>query len=192
MLYALEHRFYGESQPFHDLSTENLKYLTAEQALSDIGNFIMEMASQGVPINKLIVVGGSYPGALSAWFRQRYPQIAMASWSSSGVVYPVEDFWRFDEQVYRSTVKSGEWCPQAIQDITEKVQKGITDPASTTRAKIMETMGASPGMHNGDFAFYFADIFVESVQYGDRTGLCDLVRTIKDKDLIDQLEALQA
>jgi hypothetical protein len=43
------------------------------------------------------VVGGSYPGGLSAWFRERYPHLAVAAWSSSGVVYPVTDFWRFDE-----------------------------------------------------------------------------------------------
>jgi len=41
-------------------------------------------------------------------------------------------------------------------------------------------MGANEKMNNGDFAFYFADIFVESVQYGDRTGLCDLMNEIKD------------
>ncbi len=52
-------------------------------------------------------------------------------------------------------------------------------------------MGAYGGMDNGDFAFYFADIFVESVQYGDRTGLCDVMKEIKDKPLWDQLTALR-
>ena len=31
LLVMTEHRFYGESQPFADLSTENLQYLTSEQ-----------------------------------------------------------------------------------------------------------------------------------------------------------------
>lgn len=39
-LVALEHRFYGKSQPFTDLKTENLKYLSSEQALSDIAHAI--------------------------------------------------------------------------------------------------------------------------------------------------------
>jgi hypothetical protein len=30
ILYALEHRFYGKSQPFDDLATENLRYLSTE------------------------------------------------------------------------------------------------------------------------------------------------------------------
>ena len=41
-------------------------------------------------------------------------------------------------------------------------------------------MGASPMMDNGDFAFYFADIFVLSVQYGHRSQLCELMQRIKD------------
>lgn len=62
-----------------------------------------------------MVIGGSYPGALSAWFRVHYPQIALASWASSGVVQPIVDFWQFDEQVYTSAAKSGEDCPRRIQ-----------------------------------------------------------------------------
>jgi len=47
----------------------------------------------------------------------------------------------------------------------------------------MTAMGAYPGMDNGDFEFYFADIFVESVQYGNRTGLCDMLKEVKDLNL---------
>lgn len=31
-------------------------------------------------------------------------------------------------------------------------------------------------MRYDDFMFYFADIFVESVQYGGRTKLCDMIK----------------
>jgi len=62
------------------------------------------------------VIGGSYPGALSAWFREKYPHLAVGSWSSSGVVQPIVDFWKFDEQTYQATVKSGDYCPKMIQD----------------------------------------------------------------------------
>jgi hypothetical protein len=43
-----------------------------------------------------VVIGGSYPGALSAWFREKYPHLAVASWASSGVVQPIVDFTQFD------------------------------------------------------------------------------------------------
>mmetsp|Transcript_12866 Transcript_12866/g.21762 ORF Transcript_12866/g.21762 Transcript_12866/m.21762 type:complete len:205 (-) Transcript_12866:111-725(-) len=55
----------------------------------------------------------------------------------------------------------------------------------------MVKMGAYPKMHPGDFAFFFADIFVESVQYGNRTDLCNFLDTIADADLDTQLSALK-
>ena len=41
--YVLEHRFYGDSQPLADWSTESLKYLNSTQALADINDFITAM-----------------------------------------------------------------------------------------------------------------------------------------------------
>lgn len=40
LLVNLEHRFYGESYPTIDMSTSNLKYLSADQALADLARFI--------------------------------------------------------------------------------------------------------------------------------------------------------
>lgn len=55
----------------------------------------------------------------------------------------------------------------------------------------MTLMGASPEMHDGDFAFYFADIFVESVQYGNRTGLCEIMKLIKAQNYQIQLKMIR-
>lgn len=62
------------------------------------------------PERPTVVVGGSYPGALSAWFRDKYPQWAVASWAASAVVQPWEDMWSYDEQVYRSTYDINPVC----------------------------------------------------------------------------------
>ena len=41
MLFSLEHRYYGDSQPFANWETKNLEYgLSSEQALADIATFI--------------------------------------------------------------------------------------------------------------------------------------------------------
>ena len=90
-LLVLEYRFYGESQPFEDWSLDSLAYLSSQQALSDLANFISAMKKEND--NEVLVIGGSYPGAMSAWFRERYPHIAVGSWSSSGVVQPIIDYW---------------------------------------------------------------------------------------------------
>lgn len=86
---VVEHRFYGDSQPFDDWKTENLTYLNSEQAMSDLAYLI---GKTGRADKKIFVIGGSYPGALSAWFRERYQSLTIGAWSSSGVVNPIVDF----------------------------------------------------------------------------------------------------
>ena len=87
LLIVIEHRYYGESQPFNTWETKNFAYLSAEQALSDLAAFVrLYLREEREHPRQWVMIGGSYPGALSAWFRARYPEWAVASWSSSGVV----------------------------------------------------------------------------------------------------------
>jgi hypothetical protein len=55
---------------------------------------------------KWIVVGGSYPGALSAWFKATFDKSTVGAWSSSGVINAIEDFSAFDKVVYTAASKS--------------------------------------------------------------------------------------
>ena len=61
-----------------------------------------------------IVVGGSYPGAMSAWFRYKYPHIAMGSLASSAVVQAIADYRAYDDHVYTATMWSGKECTDRI------------------------------------------------------------------------------
>ena len=49
---------------------------------------------------QLITIGGSYPGALSAWFKVMYPWLVDIAYSSSGVIEPIKWFKDFDQNVY--------------------------------------------------------------------------------------------
>jgi len=71
--------------------------------------------------NPWIVVGGSYPGALSAWFRYKYPHLVIGSLASSAVILAIEDFKDFDEQIYLASVQSGDFCYQALNSSNHKV-----------------------------------------------------------------------
>lgn len=115
---TLEHRYYGDSQPFSDWSTANLVYLKSEQALADTAYFIDAMNVKFVRENGVkpdwIVIGGSYPGALSAWFHSQYPTHTIGAWSSSGVINAIYDFHEFDHSLFTSMSKSGEDCPNSV------------------------------------------------------------------------------
>jgi len=66
------------------MSTKNLKYLSSEQALADLAYFIESKKEEfKLTNNKWIVFGGSYPGALAAWFRLKYPHLAYGAVASS-------------------------------------------------------------------------------------------------------------
>ena len=103
LIVALEHRWYGQSIPGDITSTPDLQTLTVDQALTDLATFvawydpmISEGSALGLPATPHVrvggsavahvwlAIGGSYPGALSAWAREVHPELFAASWSSSG------------------------------------------------------------------------------------------------------------
>ena len=79
---VLEHRYYGSSMPTSDLSTENLRFLTTEQAMADAAYFAQSVVFEGLenynlkaPHTPWIAYGGSYAGAFVAFLRTTYPDI---------------------------------------------------------------------------------------------------------------------
>ena len=79
---VLEHRYYGTSFPVEDLSTENLRFLTTEQALADEVYFAQHVVFKGLedfdltaPNTAYLGYGGSYAGGFNAFLRTQYPDI---------------------------------------------------------------------------------------------------------------------
>ncbi|KAL8969864.1 MAG: hypothetical protein Q9183_001792 [Haloplaca sp. 2 TL-2023] len=102
----LEHRYYGTSFPTPDLSTENLRFLTTEQAVRDMVFFAENVVFEGFEGVDLtargsawVAYGGSYAGALVAFLRKGYPEVYWGAISSSGVTEAIWDFWRYYEPV---------------------------------------------------------------------------------------------
>ena len=130
LFYVLEHRYYGASQPFPDWSVANLKYLNSSQALADIDYFIKSMNQDieikyGTGIHKWLTIGGSYPGALSAWFKSQYTSAA-AAWSSSGVINIIQDYSFYDYDLYQASSRSGQSCVDFIRNITNYIEQAIS------------------------------------------------------------------
>lgn len=59
-------------------------------------------------------------------------------------------------------------------------QGRLRDTGDTNTAIDQFLNGTSAkGMNTGDFMYYYADIFVESVQYGNRTVLCNTLQNLQ-------------
>jgi hypothetical protein len=65
-LYYTEHRYYGKSHPTENTTTENLRFLSVDQALADLAFFINDIkkSSNDLSDSRVIMVGGSYSGEL--------------------------------------------------------------------------------------------------------------------------------
>jgi hypothetical protein len=109
LMFALEHRYYGMSNPFgSDFSTDNLKWLNTEQALGDLAHFIATMNEQYqiTSSNRWVTWGGSYPGMLAALTRFRYPHLVHAAVSSSAPLQASVDMPGYNNVVSHSLTVS--------------------------------------------------------------------------------------
>ncbi|KAK4840476.1 hypothetical protein QYF36_009752 [Acer negundo] len=188
---SLEHRYYGKSSPFKSLTTENLRYLSSKQALFDLAVFRQHYhESLNLKLNKAnvenswFVFGVSYSGALSAWFRLKFPHLTCGSLASSAVVQAVYNFTEFDRQIGES---AGTECKTALQETTALVEQRLQ-----SNGKALKTLfGAAELDIDGDFLYFLADAAVIAFQYGNPDKLCgplveaknageDLVNTYAD------------
>ncbi|KAG8322018.1 putative serine protease K12H4.7 [Homalodisca vitripennis] len=117
LMFQIEHRYYGESHPTSDASTDNLVYLSSEQALADIAYFVVGMNVQYnlTSDTKWIAFGGSYSGNLAAWVRLKYPHLIHAAMSASGPVLAKVDFFEYMDVVRNSLGTCGQSCVKAVE-----------------------------------------------------------------------------
>ncbi|KAF6994917.1 hypothetical protein CFC21_011510 [Triticum aestivum] len=177
-----EHRYYGKSSPFDSLTTDNLRFLSSKQALFDLAVFRQyyqeKLNSQynrsaGFD-NPWFVFGVSYSGALSAWFRLKFPHLTCGSLASSGVVLAVYNFTDFDKQV---GVSAGPECKAALQEITRLVDEQLRSDSHSVKA----LFGADSLKNDGDFLFLLADAAATTFQYGNPDALCSPLANAKKK-----------
>ncbi|CAD8145077.1 unnamed protein product [Paramecium octaurelia] len=183
---ALEHRFYGQSQPFgaDSWSLKNLSYSNVHQALDDPAYFILQL--KRLKLHKSIAlihqmslhryaIGGSYPGALSAWFRYKYPHLTVGNLASIGVINTILDFWQFDDQIRKSTSKSGEQCPLYLQSLNSYVDKNLKN--FNTKKAFKESYRYKK-MTDNQFKWLWADTIVQMIQSGQRTKFCETLESL--------------
>ncbi|MBA0861539.1 hypothetical protein Goshw_028849 [Gossypium schwendimanii] len=108
--------------------------------------------------NSWFVFGISYSGALSAWFRLKFPHLTCGSLASSGVVLAVYNYTDFDKQVGES---AGPECKAVLQEITELVDQSL----ESNRKELKKQFGAAELEIDGDFLYFLADAAVIAMHY---------------------------
>lgn len=124
----LEHRYYGESYPFADLTTKNIRFLSTEQAMADYAYFASNVVFPGLEHLNLtadavpwIGYGGSYAGAFVAFLRKVYPEVFFGVVSSSGVTEAIVDYWQYYEPIRQFAPSDCIWSIETFMDIMDTI-----------------------------------------------------------------------
>lgn len=119
----IENRYYGESYPYLDLSTDFLAYLTNSQTIADFAYFAQHATFEGInatltaPNTPWIMYGGSLAGAQTAFTLKTYGDIIYGGIAASQVLNVSLEY----PQWYHPVQKYGPSdCVASINDIVDK------------------------------------------------------------------------
>ncbi|KAL2136153.1 hypothetical protein VTI74DRAFT_5206 [Chaetomium olivicolor] len=154
----LEHRYYGKSYPTSDFSTENLRFLTTDQAIADMAYFAQHVKFEGLEHldltsakNPYIAYGGSYAGAFVAFLRKLYPDVYWGAIASSGVPEAIYDYWQYYEAHRLFAPRD---CVVATQKLTHMVDNILIGKKDTEYVQRLKTaFGLGNLTRNDDFAY---------------------------------------
>jgi pimeloyl-ACP methyl ester carboxylesterase len=130
LMFQLEHRFFGQSHPLEDASDASFQYLSSDQALADLDDFIKAMMAQ-YKTDQVVVFGGSYAGNLAAWYRSKY-STALGSIASSGPVTAELDFTQYLETVGSTMDYFKAGCQDLVNQAFTSIQSLIDKKDTAT------------------------------------------------------------
>jgi pimeloyl-ACP methyl ester carboxylesterase len=177
-LIALEHRFYGESLPTTNLTTQALRPLNLQAAIDDLATFQRFISEKKNLTGKWIAVGGSYAGTLAAFYREKHPELVSGALASSAPVLMKNEFTEYDAHIASVVNKTtcGDKVREAVALIEGRVksEEGFLEMLSLFQAKELKD--------RGDFLYVVADMLAAAVQYGRDDMFCTILQ--RDNDLV--------
>lgn len=174
---TLEHRYYGDSIPTPTYSAGDLKYLSVDEALADFSEFQKYAMKEWGFTGPWITIGGSYPGALSAYYRLTFPKLAAGALASSA---PVEARAKFEEYDYDVATVIDDACLANIKKAVDVIEDKLK--TDSTRAAVKKTFESEKVTDDVDFLYIVADMAAASIQYGQRVGFCSELADAKTTD----------
>ena len=154
----IEHRFYGPHVPVVNATNHQLLHLlTVPQALADMVRLTQHVRTHHLDCSPertsvhycpVITVGGSYPGALSAWLRMVYPDFIDAAYAASAPLLMYAQSPRVQPTVYydivtRAADAASPGCAAAVRQTLHDMQTAILEAPTLDRA--LQAVDVCPG-----------------------------------------------
>lgn len=162
---VLEHRYYGTSLPTSNLSTENFRFLTTDQAVADQAYFSSNIVFPGLEHLNLtasatahIAYGGSYAGAIVAFLRKLYPEATWGAISSSGVTEAIYDYWQYYEPVRQ-------YAPSDCVATQAKLINFMDNILQKNDSKEVQQLKSAFGLENMTYSDDFAQVASGGIGY---------------------------
>ncbi|KAL1973854.1 hypothetical protein VTN31DRAFT_5414 [Thermomyces dupontii] len=152
---VLEHRYYGESSPFKNLTTKTLQHLTIENAIQDAIYFAKNVklpfdptGGSNADASPWIMVGGSYGGALAGWTAATSPGTYWAYHASSAPVEAIWDYWQYFVPIQEGMPKN---CSKDLARLVEHVDRILASGDEKTKQQLKDKFQVG-SLQDDDFA----------------------------------------
>lgn len=158
----LEHRYWGTSSPYTNLTTETLQYLTVENAIADNIYFANNV---NLPFDNTgsshpskapwIYSGGSYPGALGAWTAALKPGTFWAYHATSAIVQTIGNFWQYFVPVMEAMPRN---CSTDVARVIDHIDSILTTGSEAQKRALKTQFSVSGNTSDGDFAVFLENL----------------------------------
>lgn len=153
----IENRYYGDSFPYTNLTTDTLAYLTNEQTIADFAYFAQHATFPGLDTNQSltapgtpwILYGGSLAGAQTSFTVKTYGNIVYGGIAASGVIRVATEYPEWYDPIQKYAPQD---CVTSINDIVDKFDSLVAANNSAAIQEIKQIFGLESLMDNRDFA----------------------------------------
>ncbi|EOA19576.1 hypothetical protein CARUB_v10002667mg [Capsella rubella] len=203
LIVYIEHRFYGKTMPFGSAeetlkTAKTLGYLNTAQALADYALILLHIKeSYSAHHSPVIVIGGSYGGMLAAWFKLKYPHIALGALASSApLLYfeetlPKHGYFYIVTKVFKQTSKK---CHDQIRRSWDEIDIIAAKPAGLSILSKKIKL-CNPLKDTYELKSFLSYVYAGTAQYNNNvysatvTSVCEAINTTPPRDLLDQIFA---
>ncbi|KAI3471783.1 hypothetical protein Pfo_028436 [Paulownia fortunei] len=125
------HAFRGSKEIAYSNSS-TLGYLSSTQALADYATLILDLKKNLTATDSPVVVfGGSYGGMLAAWFRLKYPHVAVGALASSAPILNFDNItspFSFNNIITQDFRSESENCYKVIKRSWQEIEDTAAKP----------------------------------------------------------------
>ncbi|XP_013178441.1 PREDICTED: putative serine protease K12H4.7 [Papilio xuthus] len=188
-LFYTEQRYYGQSRPTGGTSVPELRYLTVDQALGDLAQFIQHVQSdqfQGGRFRggQVALAGCAHAGSLATWMRLAYPHLVSAAFSDSGPLLAHDELAEYLEVVWEAVrAQGGGACVATLDLALERLfAETLTQEGANRVSNMFNTCSPIEGTNPLDTSTFFwrgvlepLAHLVQSATTGDIAGACEVL-----------------